>query len=333
MKWLILSWNVTRKCNLFCKHCYRSSGPEIDPVNELDTQEGKLLINQIKRAGFKIIILSGGEPLLREDIFELASFASHNGLKPALGSNGMLITPDKAENLKLSGISTVSISLDSVNSKFHDDFRNFNGAWKGAVKGIKNSIKSGLRVQINTTLTENNFDQFENIVDFASNLGVKAVHPFFLVPTGRGIDIESDTLKKEKYFQMIEKVMEMQKHSDLELKPTCAPQFLPIARDMGIPMRYGRGCIAGINYCCILPEGDVHVCPYLPVNAGDVRKTSFNKIWEESEVFQKLRDMDNYEGHCGKCQNLDSCGGCRARAYYYYENYMAEDPWCKLWGE
>ncbi|MGB9201105.1 radical SAM protein [Methanobacterium sp.] len=326
---MIISWNTTKKCNLSCKHCYRESGPDVTSTSELDTAQGKRLIDQIKESGFKILILSGGEPLLREDIFELASYADSNGLRPALGSNGMMISSKIAEKIVSSGISVVSISLDSATEKYHDDFRNSSGSWQKAVKGIKNSIDAGLKVQINTTLTENNFEQFEDVVDLATNLGVGSVHPFFLVPTGRGVHIEQESLKRDKYFQMIKMVMKMQGDSDLELKPTCAPQFVPISKDMGIETRFTRGCIAGIRYCCILPNGDVHICPYLPVKTGNVIDKPFNRIWHESEVFIKLRNFREYEGQCGSCNNLNICGGCRARAYYYNEgNYMSEDPWC-----
>lgn len=328
---MILSWNTTKKCNLFCKHCYRDSGPEVESINELDTDEGKRLIDEIKSAGFKILILSGGEPLLREDIFEIASYTSKSGLRPALGSNGTLITPEVAEDLIQSGISVVSISLDSLQCEYHDKFRNVTGAWEKAVFGIKNALTAGLKVQVNTTLTENNFDQFEKIVDFVTDLGVHALHPFFLVPTGRAEEIEGDILKMDNYFQMIRIVMEKQENIDLELKPTCAPQFVPIAKDMGISTRFTRGCIAGISYCCILPNGDVHICPYLPVKVGSIREKPFDEIWTQSKIFGKLRNFKKYEGCCGECSRIDICGGCRARAYYYSEgNFMSGDPWCEI---
>lgn len=326
---MILSWNTTKKCNLSCKHCYRESGPDVTSENELDTSQGKKLIDQIREAGFKILILSGGEPLLRDDIFDLAYYAHSNGLRPALGSNGMMISSKIADKIFSSGISVVSISLDSASKSYHDDFRNSHGSWNKAVNGIKNSIDAGLKVQINTTLTENNFEQFEDVVDMATNLGVGAVHPFFLVPTGRGVNIEQDSLKRDKYFQMIKMVMKMQDGTDLELKPTCAPQFIPISEEMGIKTRFTRGCIAGIHYCCILPNGDVHICPYLPVKTGNVIDKPFNKIWSENEVFKKLRNFSEYKGQCGGCSNLNICGGCRARAYHYNNgDYMSEDPWC-----
>lgn len=328
---MILSWNTTKKCNLFCKHCYRDSGPEVESINELNTEECKTLIDEIQSAGFKILILSGGEPLLREDIFELASYAFQRGLRTALGSNGTLITSKVAKRLVESKLSVVSISLDSLQCEYHDKFRNVTGAWEKAVFGIKNALAAGLRVQVNTTLTENNFHQFEDIVDFVADLGVNALHPFFLVPTGRGKEIEEDSLKREKYFEMIKTVMEKQKNVSIELKPTCAPQFMPIAKDMGIPMRFTRGCIAGISYCCILPNGDVHICPYLPVKVGNVSEKPFNEIWAQSSVFKKLRNFEEYEGRCGQCSSINICGGCRARAYYYNDgNFMSEDPWCNI---
>ncbi len=327
---MIISWNTTKKCNLFCEHCYRDSGPNVKSEDELNTDEGKLLIEQINAAGFKILILSGGEPLLREDIFELADHARKVGLRPVLGTNGTLLTVNIADKLVKSGVTGVAISIDSISKGYHDRFRKFEGAWDKAVEGIKNSVHKNIRVQVNMTITENNFGQFDEVVDFVMSLGVQAVHPFFLIPAGRGKNIEEESLKRENYFNMIEMILNKQKEISIELKPTCAPQFMPIAKEMGLNLRFTRGCIAGITYCCVLPNGDVHVCPYLPVKAGSVREKSFYEIWKQSEIFNKLRNPHEYEGVCGKCTNINICGGCRARAYYYNNgNFMSEDPWCK----
>jgi putative heme d1 biosynthesis radical SAM protein NirJ2 len=326
---MLISWNTTKKCNLYCRHCYRDSGPEAVSPDELNTVQGKTLLEQMKQAGFKMVILSGGEPLLRQDIFELAAYAVSIGLRPVLGSNGILIGEAMAQKIIAAGINGIAISLDSASAAYHDQFRGLNGAWEQTIQGIKNSLAAGLRVQINTTLTENNFDQFHDIVDLVTEIGVQALHPFFLVPTGRGINLEEESLKQEKYFQMIDTILRTQKETAIELKPTCAPQFLPMAKEMGLQMRFTRGCLAGVGYCCILPDGDVHICPYLPVKVGNVKETPFDRIWAQSEIFQKLRDYQQYEGRCGQCPNIAICGGCRARAYYYnQENYMAEEPWC-----
>ncbi len=326
---MLISWNLTRKCNLYCDHCYRDSGPEADCSGELDTAAGKKLLSEIKSAGFRLVIFSGGEPLLRDDLCELAAHAAQLGLRPALGTNGILISAEVAAALRDAGIAGVAVSLDSRDSAYHDRFRNAPGAWEAAVRGIRNALAAGLRVQINTTLTGNNFEQFSALTDFAAELGVQALHPFFLVPTGRGRNLAEDALKSGQYFRMIETILEKQKESAIELKPTCAPQFIPMAKEMGLAMRFTRGCLAGVAYCCILPDGEVHVCPYLPVTAGNVTEQPFDVIWRDSGTFQALRDYQAYQGRCGQCPDIGSCGGCRARAYYYSGgDYLAEEPWC-----
>ncbi len=329
---MLISWNTTKRCNLYCKHCYRNSGPQEKHENELSTKEGKTLLNEIAQTGFKIIIFSGGEPLLRDDIYTLVEYASGLNLRPVFGTNGTYITGEVAEKLKKSGIGGMGISLDSVTPEKHDNFRQSKGAWKKTVKGIKNCLNYDIPVQINTTITEYNYEEFEEITEFAVELGVRALHPFFLVPTGRGKEIEKDSVKARKYNNLIEKMVDKQKELDIEIKPTCAPQFMATAEEKDIKMRYSRGCLAGIGYCCILPDGDVHICPYLPVKAGNIREKSFTEIWKNSSIFKKLRSQ-KYKDNCGNCKHVKICGGCRARAYYYTDgDYMAGDPWCKRGG-
>lgn len=325
---MLISWNTTKRCNLFCRHCYREAGPQEKAMDELTTAEGRQLIKEIKKAGFHLLILSGGEPLLREDIIDLAAAAKENGLIPAMGTNGTLLTLALAKELAAVGLRGIAISVDSLDSAYHDKFRGIQGAYEQAQAGIDNALAAGLRVQINLTLTENNQDQFEKMVDYYEKRGVNAIHPFFLVPTGRALSMAEEGLKADAYFGMIKKILERQQKTTLELKPTCAPQFMPMAKAMGLQMRFTRGCLAGTGYCCILPNGKVHVCPYLPIEAGDVRQTPFDVIWHESEAFQRLRNFSAYEGACGSCEDVAICGGCRARAYYYQNNYLAEEPWC-----
>ncbi|WP_082651816.1 radical SAM/SPASM domain-containing protein [Gorillibacterium timonense] len=326
---MLISWNVTKVCNLYCKHCYRSSGPDAPTDRELTTEEGKQLLSEIRKAGFRLVILSGGEPLMREDLFELIAYASSLGLRTALGSNGTLITKDVAVRLKAAGLAGAAISLDSHDPSFHNDFRNRYDAWEKAIEGIRRCQEAELDVQINMTLSEDNASHFSAVADLAEELNVRALHPFFLVPTGRGTAIEDDMLRQLRYFDVLRAVLDRGKKSRLDIKPTCAPQFLPMARDMELPMRYTRGCLAGLSYCCILPDGEVHICPYLPVKAGSVREAPFDEIWRDSEVFNQLRDYSGYGGACGSCSDIGLCGGCRARAYRYHNgDYMAEEPWC-----
>lgn len=326
---MLVSWNTTRDCNLYCQHCYRDSGPEVDTSGELDLKEGKKLLSEMKKAGFRLIIFSGGEPLLRDDIFKLTGEAKRLGMRPVLGTNGMLIDQTTAKKIKESGIAGIAISLDSPEAEYHNQFRGQNEAFQQAIRGLKLARHQDLRVQINMTLTKNNVHYFPEMIDFAQKLGVQALHPFFLVPTGRGQEIEGDSLKEEKYFQMINQALQAHQEYELEIKPTCAPQFIPLAKKQGQKLRFQQGCLAGKSYCCILPNGDVHICPYLPVKVGNVREESFADIWQNSTILNRLRTESEYEGRCGNCSQLDICGGCRARAYYYSQgNYMAADPWC-----
>jgi radical SAM protein with 4Fe4S-binding SPASM domain len=247
---------------------------------------------------------------------------------PALGTNGTLLTREVADELFRIGLKGVAISVDSLDQKYHDEFRGQQGAFEKAQEGIENALAAGLRVQINMTVTEKNQEALGDMIAYYEKKGVHALHPFFLVPTGRALSMEEECLKEAAYFSMIRRILSLQTSTSLELKPTCAPQFMPMAREMGIPQRFTRGCLAGTAYCCILPEGQVHICPYLPVEAGNVRSDSFEQIWKSSPVFLKLRDIRNYEGACGSCEYSNICGGCRARAFYYKDSYMAEEPWC-----
>lgn len=323
---MILSWNTTKRCNLYCKHCYRDSD-EHPQENELTLEEGMKLIDGIQATGiFKILILSGGEPLLREDLEDLVSYAKSKGLIPVLGTNGTLLNLERAKSLKASGLAAVGVSLDSVRAVSHDGFRQTPGAFKQAIEGIKNAKAVGLRVQINPTLTRDNVGELEQLVQMSVELGAGAMHPFFLVEAGRGKCITENALSDQEYFDALNEILKLQTQYDIELKPTCAPQFMSLAKQLDMPMRFTRGCLAGISYCCILPDGVVHVCPYLPIVAGDVREKSFDLIWKNSEVFKALREASNYEGNCGNCSDQSICGGCRARAFYKNGHYLAEDP-------
>ncbi len=323
---MIISWNTTQGCNISCVHCYRDAGTK--SADELNTAEGKKLLAEIARAGFKIMIFSGGEPLLRPDIFELIGYARSQGLRPVIGTNGMLITSQVANKLKQAGLAVAGISLDSHEEAQHDWFRGFKGAWEQTKKGIENCRIAGLPFQIHTTVMDWNKDQVTTITDMAVNLGAVAHHIFFLVPTGRGKDIEDATLKTAQYEALLEQILDKQAKTPIELKPTCAPQFMRIAQQRKLSMRYTKGCLAGTSYCVVLPNGDIQPCAYLPLKAGNVRETAFDTIWRESTVFHRFRH-ESLKGGCSRCGFDDICGGCRARAYYYSDgDYMAEEPWC-----
>ncbi|MBT8172037.1 radical SAM protein [Candidatus Bathyarchaeota archaeon] len=340
---LVISWNMTLKCNLKCAHCYINAEDTKLP-DELSTDAAKMLIHQITEVSRPLLILSGGEPLLREDIYEIIKYGADRGLRMGMGSNGMLIDDEVARKLKKAGMWTVAISLDSSVPERHDEFRGVKGCWKYAVNAIKALKKSGIEVQVNCTVTQENYDEVDDIMALAEELGVNNFHLFFMVPTGRGTNIKDITAQM--YEDMIRKTLVKTKKYKLNVKPSCAPQFMRVAKEMGIDMsRWIRGCMAGLYYCRIYPSGEVTPCPYMPVSLGNIREKSFKDIWFNSTVFSALRDFNQLKGKCGVCQYNSVCGGCRARAYgvttknmdfcgalheptEMHGDYLADDPWC-----
>lgn len=311
---------------MFCDHCYRDAGARL--ADELTTNEAKKLITEIKSAGFKIMIFSGGESVMRPDIYELGSYATKVGLRAVLGTNGTLITEEVAKKLKEAGFMAAGVSLDSLDPQKNDTFRKLENAHDLAVQGMLHLKKAGLPFQIHTTVMDWNVDELEDITDFAIEIGAVGHHVFFLVPTGRGANIEEEALRKAEYEKTIARLMQKQTEVKIEIKPTCAPQFMRIAGQKNIPVRFSRGCLAGITYCIISPKGDVQPCAYLDIPVGNVKEKPFDEIWQDSKLFRELRTM-KYGGKCGDCNFIDTCGGCRARAYYYNNgDYMAEDNWC-----
>lgn len=336
MRPIIISWNITKKCNLNCAHCYRDAGSAAR--NELTTPEAFDLIDEIEKSGFKMLILSGGEPLIRKDVFEIIKYASDKKLKIMLGSNGTLITDTVAKKCLKAGVARLGISVDSIDKKKHDDFRKYPGSFKKTLKGIENLKKANVPFQIHTTVTKNNINEIQDITSFAEKIGAKAHHLFFLVLTGRaahdaalnmGSNAILEQISAEEQERLLRNIIRGMKNGKIkiEVKPTCAPAFVRIAKKEGLDMHYTRGCLAGISYCVILPDGEVHPCPYLPVSAGNIRNKKFSRIWKESKLFSELR-LQNLKGSCGRCIYNKICGGCRAQAYAVYSDYLAQDPFC-----
>jgi AdoMet-dependent heme synthase len=340
---LVVSWNLTRKCNLKCAHCYINATPK-ELTGELNTEESKRLIDQIAEVSRPLLILSGGEPLLRNDVYELIRYGTEKGLRMGLGSNGGLVDAKSARKLKEAGVKTVSISIDSPIAHQHDEFRGVAGSWSKAVNAIKALRDNDVLVQVNTTLTQQNYNQIDEIMSLVEDIGVENFHLFFLVPTGRGAKMAD--ISPSMYEEMITNTFAKTSRHKLNVRPSCAPQFMRIAKDMGLDMRqWIRGCIAGLYYCRVYPNGDVTPCPYLPVKLGNVREQSFKQIWFNSPIFKALRNPDSLKGKCVACDYKQLCGGCRARAYGLSSDfidycgdlhepselkgdYLTEDPWC-----
>jgi AdoMet-dependent heme synthase len=335
----MVAWEVTRSCNLACVHCRASA--EFGPYpGELSTQECLKVIDEIASFSKPVIILTGGEPLLRSDIFDLARHGTARGLRMVMATNGTLITDQAVEEMKSSGIQRVSISLDGPDAESHDAFRKVKGSFEGSLRGIEMLKKGGIEFQINTTITQVNLHQVPEILRFAVQAGAAAHHIFLLVPTGRGKDLKDQEISGLEYEKTLHWFYEQRDRVPLQLKATCAPHYYRILRQRAkkegkkiTPKEYGldamtRGCLGGISFCFISHVGQVQPCGYLELDCGHVRETPFPEIWADSEAFRKLRNTDGYGGKCGRCEFRKVCGGCRARAYETSGDYMAEEPYC-----
>lgn len=345
----LVAWEITRRCNLFCAHC-RASAIDSPYHNELSTEESRSLIDEILKTGKPILILTGGEPLLRTDIFEIASYASGKGLRVVMGSNGTLITDEVAARLKEIPISRVAVSLDFPTAVLQDKFRGQTGAFNSALAGIKSARQAGLEIQINCTLTQLNLTYLDKLLELAIEVGAVAFHPFLLVPTGRGKGLESVELSPQQYEDALNYIYDKQIElgNRLFFKPTDAPHYLRIinqrqklahsnpessAQAASSVHRHPtnaitRGCLAGIGFCFISHQGRVQGCGYLDVEAGNVKKQPFSQIWSSSQLFRNLRNIQNLQGKCGVCEYKRICGGCRARAFEATGNYLAAEPYC-----
>jgi AdoMet-dependent heme synthase len=335
----LIAWEVTRSCNLACKHCRAEAHTEPYP-GELSTAEAKALIDTFSLCGNPIVIFTGGEPLMRTDIFELVAHAKSRGHKCVMAPNGTLITPENARMIKESGIERCSISIDGPDAARHDDFRGVPGAYDASLRGIECLKKAGIPFQINTTVTRNNLGQFKEIFHLAEHLGAVAWHIFMLVPTGRAADLEGEIISAAEYEEVLNWFYDFRKTTSMHLKATCAPHYHRIlrqrAREENVPVDFehfgldavSRGCLGGIGFCFISHTGQVQPCGYLELDCGQVKEQPFPEIWKGSPRFRELRDKSCYRGKCGPCEYHRVCGGCRARAQTMRGDYLAEEPLC-----
>jgi len=392
----LIFWELTKGCNLRCIHC-RASATELSSPDDLSTSAAKSIIDQIAEVSSPILVLSGGEPLFRKDIFELARYGTDKGLRVALATNGTLVTKEVAQKIFDSGVKRVAISLDGTDAATHDKFRSIPGAFDAALAGFRNLKALGMSVQINTTVARHNAHQLPQMLELAKSIGADALHTFLLVPVGCGVDIAAEQMvPPEEYERMLNWFYDESLKGGIELKATCAPHYFRVVRqrraaehrsataaaqaalkvvppasaspsrgpiaigptDMTMPGSTGielhphgagkavgsivghpgthpsdmnamtKGCLAGTAVCFISNQGEVYPCGYLPALAGDLKKQPFADIWENSVVFNQLRDVNNLKGKCGCCEFRNVCMGCRARAFAATGNYLDEEPFC-----
>jgi radical SAM protein with 4Fe4S-binding SPASM domain len=358
----LLFWETTKACNLTCRHCRAVPQRRVGPT-ELTTSEAFDLIDSIAEVAKPVMVLSGGEPLFRPDLFDIAEYGVQSGFRMALATNGTLVSGRVAARVADVGFSRVAVSLDSADPLTHDRFRGLYGSHAAAVRGITNLREEGVSVQINSTIAKHNVHEVEAILDMALAMGADALHLFMLVPVGCGLEIApAQMLSAEEYERVLRWFDEQSRNCPIDLKATCAPHYYRIrAQRLAEERKNGdfsgsfvapgtkakaapsllngggqgqhlsamtRGCLAGTSVCFVSNEGDVYPCGYLPVSAGNARDQRFASIWNHSEVFRLLRDQKALEGKCGECRYQSLCGGCRARSYAATGSFLAEEPFC-----
>ncbi len=320
----LVSWNTTSRCNLRCEHCYLAAGQPA--AEELSFEEGCQLIDQLAVAGTRMLILTGGEPMIRHDIVDLTAYASSRGLLVVLGTNGMLLSASRVQQLRATGLAGAGISLDSLRPERHDGFRGVPGAWEGALRGIRTCVAQGLPVLVQMTVLPWNYGEVQSMVEFAHREGATGFTLYFLVCTGRGEQLSDIT--PEQYEEALASLLPAQeRYPRMMVRARCAPQISRIASQRSSALVGTAGCLAAWSYCRITPEGNVTPCPYLPLAAGTIRERPFGDIWHHSPLLERMRS-EAPGGRCGRCDFRGTCGGCRARALALTGDLLGEDPWC-----
>lgn len=334
----VVAWESTRACNFACVHC-RAKAQRLPDPNQLTTHEAFNLIDQIASFCKPIFIISGGDPLQRKDIFEVASYASAAGLRVVMSPSGNNITSLTVEKMKNSGIKMISLSLDGSKPEVHDVFRQVPGAFNMIQEAIRHARHGKLAFRINTTVTQHNLHDLLNIHKLAIKVGAAEWDVFMLVPTGRGkVSME---ISPEQYEKTLQTIYSYSCSSSIPIKVTCSPQYARIVIQQQKVSAYhlptqsqvkyvsgSRGCMAGNGFCFVSHVGDIFGCGFLPITAGSIRKQNFKEIYQHSKLFVELRNHNLLKGKCGNCEYKISCGGCRARALSIKGNYLEQEPYC-----
>ncbi|MBS1270659.1 MAG: putative mycofactocin radical SAM maturase MftC [Gammaproteobacteria bacterium] len=331
----LLAVNLTRRCNLVCAHCYMDAGTrEQGGKDELTTLETQDLLDQVASRGDEtMVVLTGGEPLMRRDLEALVAHGNAKGLSMVVGSNGVMLTEERVKSLKAAGAMGLGISLDSLDPDRHDRFRGCPGSWEKTLAGMDACRHHELPFQVHFSVTNDNAGEIASMIQFARDVGARVLNVFFLICTGRGESMSD--IAPERYEQVLQElVMAQEQSTDLIIRARCAPHFKRVAyqRNPASPLTRaegyeGGGCLAGIHYCRVTPEGGITACPYLPEEQGSIRTRPFWDIWNQSPVFAQLRDPE-LGGKCGECEFRVLCGGCRARPKALGGGLMDADPWC-----
>ena len=339
-KWM--AWEITRRCNLHCVHCRSSSEAEVLGHPDFSFAEAQRVLDDISSYASPVIVLSGGEPLLRPDVFDIAAYGAGRGLRMCLATNGTLVNQEKCGQIKEAGIKMVSLSVDGSTAAVHDNFRNSPGAFEATMNAARLFKENDIKFLVNSSFTKRNQAEVPRVMQLVKGLGATAWYMFMIVPTGRGEDIMEELISVEDYEELLNWHYEMEKsEKDMLVRPTCAPSYYRIvlekAKERGDDFKRrtlqfstggSKGCLAGQLISLLDVDGNLLPCSYFPMAAGNIRRQSFKDIWENSKLFKDLRDFKAYKGKCGVCEYVSVCGGCRARAYAMTGDYMEAEPFC-----
>jgi len=339
-KWI--AWEITRRCNLHCVHCRSSSELEAHGHPDFSFDEAKRVLDDISSYASPVVVLSGGEPLLRPDVFDIAKYGGAKGLRMCMATNGTLVNEEICGKIKDADIKMVSLSVDGSTADVHDNFRNSPGAFEATMNAARLFKENGIKFLVNSSFTKRNQQEIPKVMKLVKELGATAWYMFMIVPTGRGEDIMEELISLEDYEDIMAWHYELEKkEKDMLIRPTCAPSYYRVvlqkAKEQGDDFKRrtlqfstggSKGCLAGQLISLIDVDGNVLPCSYFPMAAGNIREQSFKDIWEKSSLFNELRDFKSYKGKCGVCEYVNVCGGCRARAYAMTGDYMEAEPFC-----
>jgi AdoMet-dependent heme synthase len=340
----IAIWETTQACDLACLHCRACAQPKRHPL-ELSTEEGKRLIGQIAEMKVPVFVLTGGDPIKRPDLFELIEYATEIGVRVSMTPSATpLLTRNIIRRLKDCGLARLAVSLDGSNPEVHDAFRGMSGSFARTMEAIEWANEVGLPVQINTTFSRTNYEDFDAIAELIQPKKIALWSVFFLVPTGRGK--LGELLRDEEFENLFAKLYSLSKRAHFHIKTTEAQHYRryllqqqvkekPTNSRLTVPAKVAdtigrapRGLNDGKGFVFISHTGEVYPSGFLPISGGNVRKQYLSEIYRDSPIFKQLRNPDELSGKCGACEFRHICGGSRARAFAVKGDPLAEEPCC-----
>jgi len=342
-----IAWEVTRACAFACVHCRADAIPQRDPL-ELTTDEGYRLIDRLAEFGSPILIFTGGDPMMRPDLFDLIAYATKKGLRCSLTPTATAL-PTEARLIKAreAGIRRMALSLDAPTEVVHDAFRKVDGSWQRTMDILHGAMRVGISVQVNTTVTTFNIDHLPQMVSFIEEVGAVQWSVFFMVPTGRAQ--AEHMISPEQHERTFHWLYDLSKEAPFDIKATAAPMYRRVAIErkksevidgsevtfQGAGFQYAdglhrprKGVNDGNGFLFISHIGEIQPSGFLPITAGNVREDDIVEVYRSHPIFIDLRDPSKLKGRCGRCEYRDMCGGQRGRAYGLTGDYLAEDPAC-----